>query len=298
MMAIYKKIFWLIIILVILAIVLSYVKSIMLYHPIPANIEKYDKFYQRLIQLTESKKYVLNYIVPTIDGILLDTVYVKNPDTNKCIIFFHGNAGNISMRFDIIKFLYHYASIIIFDYRSFGKSTGDSTLLSANNLKKDADAIWNFAITNLNIDPNNISFFGESLGCAIAISLAADLSKTMDSGYYPHSIICNSPFNSLASMVEVTFNKINLDFIGKLLSFFMGSEYRSDELIKYVNHKTKIILAHSPRDEIVPYNEGRRLYSAISQVHPNVKFINITGTHNNLGLTDQYIYALADLYDD
>lgn len=298
MMAYYKKIFWLIIILMILAIILSYIKGIMLYHPAPANAEKYEKFYQRLLQLAESRSYLLNFIVPTSDGIFLDAVYIKNPETNKCIIFFHGNAGNISMRYDMIKFLYNYASIIVFDYRSFGKSTGTNALLSATDLEKDAKAIWDYAVTNLKIKPNNISFFGESLGCAVAISLAAALSKNMESYYYPHSIICNAPFNSLGTMIEATFNKINLDLVGKVLGFFLGSEYKSDELIKYINHQTKILLAHSPRDEIIPYSEGRRLFTTISQLHPHVKFINITGTHNNLGLTDQYIYALADLFND
>ena len=296
-MSVYKKLFLLIIIFAIAAIILSYVKGVMLYHPMAPVPEKYDRFYQKLLQLTESRNYVSNNLIKTSDGIFLDSVYIKNPDTNKCVIFFHGNAGNLSMRFDMIKFLYNYASVIIFDYRSFGKSTGETTNLSDYGLRKDADTIWNFAVEKLNIRPNNISLFGESLGCAIAIRLAADLSKTMDSYNYPHSLILNAPFYSLVSMMKVIFDKINIGFVAKLLGVFM-SEYQSNEWIKYINHQTKIIIAHSPRDEIVPYNEGWRLYESIRQTHSNIKFVSITGTHNNLGLTDQYIYTLADLFND
>jgi pimeloyl-ACP methyl ester carboxylesterase len=294
----YKKLILLVIVLVIIFVVLIYVKNVMLYHPMPAIPEKYDKFYQRLLHLTETKNHINNTKIPTTDGILLDTVYIKNPDTSKCIIFFHGNAGNLSMRFDMIKFLYNYASVIIFDYRSFGKSNGDSLNLSSHGLKKDAEAVWNFAITKLNINANDISLFGESLGCSIAIYLAAKLSKQMDSQFYPHSLILNAPFYSLSSIIEIMFNKINISFFGKILSIFIGREYQSDKWISFVNHKTKIIIAHSPRDEIVPYKEGLNLYNLVIKTHNNVKFVNIRGTHNNLGLTDNYIYALADIFND
>lgn len=269
----------------------------MLYHPAPVNVAKYQRFYQKLFQLTESNKYISNVFVRTIDGIDLDTIYIKNLDTNKCIIFFHGNAGNISMRFDMIKFLYNFASVIIFDYRSFGKSSGSTSDLSANTLQKDAEAIWNYATNVLGINPNNISLFGESLGCSVAIRLAAELSKTMNNNHYPHSVICNSPFSSLSSMVNFVFKKINIGLLGKIVAYIIAQEYCSTDYIKYINHQTKLIISHSPRDEIIPYEQGLQLYHTISQIHPNIKFVNITGTHNNFGLTDQYIYALADLFD-
>ena len=264
----------------------------------PAIVEKYDRFYHKLLQLTESKNHVVNDFVKTSDGILLDTVYIKNPDATKCIIFFHGNTGNLSMRFDMIKFLYNYASVLIFDYRSFGRSNGDSSNLSSYGLYTDAESIWDYAVNKLNINANNISLFGESLGCAVAIYLAAKLSKNFNNEQYPHSLILNCPFYSLSSMIEIMFHKINIGFAGKIISLFLGREYQSNELICFINHQTKIIIAHSPRDEKIPYKEGYNLYNLISQSHHNAKFIAITGTHNNLGLTDNYIYALADLFND
>ena len=294
----YKKILILCIIIVVIYILIIYIKAAILYHPLPALPEKYNKFYQKIFQLTGSKKYISNIMIKTVDNILLDTIYVINPNATKCIIFFHGNAGNISMRYDIIKFLYNFASVIIFDYRSFGKSTGDKEKLSSESLHRDAETVWKFVTENLGINANNISLFGESLGCYVAIYLASKLSKHMDNKYYPHSIILNAPFFSLSSMMTNTFNKLNLGYIGEMLSLFIGREYQSNELIKFINHKTKVIIAHSPRDEVVPYNEGWKLYKFITSFRSGIQFINISGTHNNLGLTDDYIYALADLFDN
>lgn len=298
MIAIYKKIICLMMVLIIFIIVLSYLKIIMLYHPVSVNPEKYDRFYQKLLKMTDHNDYVSNISVPTNDGYLLDTFYIRNPNSDKCIIIFHGNSGNIAMRFEIIKFLYNYSSIIIFDYRSYGKSTGEISHLSCGSLKKDADAIWNYVTNYLGYPPNSISLFGESLGCSLAIYLTMELSKTMDPQNYPNSLILNSPFYSLSSMIELIFEKINVQFIGSLLSYFIGFEYQSNEWIKFVNYHTKILIAHSRKDEVIPYTEGQKLYAEIYQTHQNSQFISITGTHNNPALTDQYIYALAEIFDE
>lgn len=292
----YKKIILIVVMFIILFVILSYMKSSILYHPLPPDNSKYNRFYHKLYQMTESNDYVEKFNVKTSDGITLDVIYIKNPDTDKCVIFFHGNAGNISMRFDMIKFLYNYSSVLIFDYRSFGKSSGEISNLSSTALIKDAETIFNFAVEIIGIKANNISFFGESLGCSVAIYLAAKLSSEFNSDRYPHSLILNSPFYSLKSMIDITFNKLNIGIIGKIMTPLFGREYMSNEWIQIINPQIKIIIAHSPRDEVVPYKEGLNLYNLISKTHHNSKFINITGTHNNLGLTDNYIYTLADLF--
>ena len=287
----------LIIIIIILIFVSSFFKNTFIYVPQPASTDRYQKFYQKIHQLTESPDHVTNnFIQSNPDNIVLDTLFLKNLDTDICIIYFHGNAGNISMRYDMIKFLYNFGSILIFDYRSFGKSNGSLIDITEHTMETDAEAVWSYVKTNLKYDPNKISLFGESLGCSIALGLATKLSKTLEKSQYPHSLILNSPFYSLKSIISVIFSKMHLGLLGQIISMLYGNEYRSDLYIPYVNHMTKIIIAHSPRDEIIPHKEGFDLYKLISNTHPNVKFINILGTHNNLCLTDTYIYALSDIF--
>jgi uncharacterized protein len=286
--------------MLIIAIILFafYLKNAFLYHPIKSTDEKYQIFYHKLGNLIDSSNDLHHFNIHTDKGYQLDTVYVKNPNSDKYVMFLHGNSGNITMRYDMIKFLYNYASVVIFDYHAFGMSTGDQWSLFRDGLYHDAKTVWNFMIHKLEINPSAISLFGESLGCAIAIHLAAEISSQMDSIYYPHSLILNSPFYSLSSMIEMIFEKNNMVCMGGLISYLFGNEYRSNYWIKYLNHRTKIIVAHSPLDEIIPYRQGVDLYDSIRRLNNTVKFINIAGTHNNFGLTDDYIYALADLFDD
>jgi len=295
----YKKYILIFFIVGIILVILGEVKKTMLYHPIEANPDKYRRFYEKLVKdLTGSHELVENTILETDDNLQLDTVFVKNNSMDKCILFFHGNAGNISVRFDMIKFLYNFGSVVIFDYRAYGKSSGTMANLSCHGLQSDAMAVWNYATKKLGYKPNQIVLFGESLGCSIAIWLSSVQSRTLNSDNYPHSMILNSPFYSLSSMIEVTFDRVNLGIMGKFFTLLFGNEYRSDDWIKYTNFDMKIIIARSRWDELIPYTEGDNLFKLIQSTHPNVKLININGTHNNLQLTNEYIYGLSDMLEE
>jgi len=281
----------------VLLIVLSYVKNFLIYYPHKVTLYKYASFHDRVKKLVEVEDYVISAFVKTTDNIFLDTLYVKNPDSDKCIIFFHGNAGNLTMRYDMINFLYTYASVLIFDYRSYGRSDGYVIFSSDVSMQTDSDAIWSYCVNVLKYSPSKISLFGESLGCAAALKLSAELCKSFESDSYPHSVVLNAPFYSLGSMIRVIFEKLRMGFVGNFFSMIYGSEYKSDMLIQCINPQVKIIIAHSLHDEIIPYAEGFKLYKLVSDTHPNIKFINISGSHNNLYLTDAYIYALSAAYE-
>lgn len=294
----YKNTFLFLIIVGILILGLFIAKNRLIYHPSPESKEKFFRLNSKLIGLAGSKNLVKNFRIKTCDNIYLDTFYLINQNTSKSIIIFHGNGGNISMRYEIIKFLYNYASVIIFDYRSYGRSSGNFFDISSYGFDLDAKAVWNFCLVSLKIQPTDISFFGESIGCSVAIHLLEEISRTYDSTYYPHSVILNSPFLSMKSMIKETLLKMHAGFMANVLAQILGTDYKSDKWIEYVNHSTKIIIAHSQNDEMIPFDHGYRLFQSLLKFHPNVKFITISGSHNSPSFTDPYIYSLAELFDD
>lgn len=286
---------YIIISIVLIIFSISYLKNYMIYFPHKAQRAKYYYFYGRLKKLIESPDHMINKMIKTTDGEVLDTLYLKNLDSDICVIYFHGNAGNISMRFEMIKFLYTFASVLIFDYRSFGKSSGYNLLLSDRQLQTDADTMWSYATTELNYKPSKISLFGESLGCAVAIELASKLSH-LDQLSYPHSLVLNAPFYSLGSMIETICGKMNISFLGNIFEKIWGNEFKSDYHIQLINHQTRVLISHSIDDEIIPFDQGKELYELIASIHPSCQFINIGGSHNNPNITSKYIYALSKLY--
>ena len=66
--------------------------------------------------------------------------YVPAADSRGVLLFFHGNAGNISHRLDSIKIFHELGlEVLIIDYRGYGQSTGKTT---EQGTYLDAQAAW------------------------------------------------------------------------------------------------------------------------------------------------------------
>ena len=290
-----KEIVIILIVILFIVIFLSYLKARILYKPEECDPVKYDRFFDKLNHLAGTDNEIITQFISTNDNIMIDTTCIKNNDSKKLAIFFHGNAGNMSMRFDMIKFLHNYSSVLIFDYRSYGRSSGYISDLSSKTLLLDAKAVWNYAIDGLEYQPNDIVFFGESLGCAVSIQLACELSKT---DYVPQALILNCPFRSLSSMINHYLEQLRLGWASGLISTIFGQEYSSDKIIKTLNPNIEVVIAHCIRDEIIPYYQGCELFRILYDTHPDSKFLSIRGTHNSLVLTESYVYTLAQIFED
>lgn len=290
------KICAILIILSLIVLVILHLKRCIIYFPGRTTEEKFNKFKQKLISLTGSEDDVNERNIQTRDRFEINTMHIKNPSNNKCIIIFHGNAGTIATRYDIIKFMYNFCSVVIFDYRTYGKSTGVRTDLCSTSLCADALAVWNYTVKDLGYAPNNIVLIGESLGTSVATWLASHLSEDLNSAEYPAGLVLNSPFFSLSSITESKLKNMNYGLLHKILIPFLR-EYTTNQWIQSVSHRIKIIVAHSQFDEVIPYREAVKLFFTIRD-RPNSLFININGTHNNIGLTDEYIYCIAELINN
>src|SRR5438552_3653761 len=113
-------------------------------------------------------------------------------DGRRALLFFHGNAGNVSHRLERSKLLAAALGLDIFlvDYRGYGASTGRP---SEEGLYADAEAIFQAAIAR-GFRPEQLVLFGESLGCAVAVETALR---------HPcGAVILETPFLSIAAMAK------------------------------------------------------------------------------------------------
>ena len=99
------------------------------------------------------------------DGETLHGWYIPAPDSSAVLLFFHGNAGNISHRLDSIRIFHDLGlDVLIIDYRGYGQSTGKA---SEQGTYLDALAAWNYLVTTRRVAAERIIVFGRSLGGAI-----------------------------------------------------------------------------------------------------------------------------------
>ena len=89
----------------------------------------------------------------TPDNEVLHGWYVPSTDSRGVVLFFHGNAGNISHRLDSIEIFHELKlDVLIFDYRGYGQSSGKT---SEQGTYIDAQTAWDFLVNQRGIEPES-----------------------------------------------------------------------------------------------------------------------------------------------
>lgn len=174
------------------------------------------------------------------------------------LLWFHGNAGNITMRYELIRAMMNIpVRVFIIDYRGYGKSEGKP---SEQGLYMDARAAWNYLTVERRTSPDRIIIFGKSLGGAPAVDLASKVDAA--------GLIVQSSFSSAAEM--------SARMMPFLPRFLLRTKMDSASKIKKV-HCPKLFI-HSTTDEVVPYKLGRKLFNAAPEPK---EFYEIKGARHN-----------------
>lgn len=195
----------------------------------------------------------------TEDGLDLHGWYVPTANTDLTVLYFHGNAGNISGRLQTIQLLHNLGlNVFIFDYRGYGKSLGRP---SEQGTYKDARAAWNYLVSEKALENDQIVIMGRSLGGAVASWLAV-LKK-------PAATILESTFIAAADLGADLYPWLPVRFI-------IQYDYNTLENIKQI--RSPLFIAHSRDDEIVPYDHGKKLFEAAND--PKT-FVELRGPHGS-----------------
>ncbi len=195
----------------------------------------------------------------TSDGVSLHGWFVPAARSSGTVLFLHGNAGNISHRLDSVQMFHRLGySILIFDYRGYGRSGGSP---SEQGTYLDAEAAWNHLVEQRHISPNCIVLFGESMGGAIAAYLATRQK--------PAALVIASAFTSVPDMAQQIYPFLPARWLARI-------RYDTRGYLRSVT--APVLIAHSPQDEIVPYEHGQALYAA---ANPPKQFLELAGGHND-----------------
>lgn len=205
------------------------------------------------------------------DGVKLAGWFVPAADKAKfTILFFHGNAGNISHRLDTIK-LYHRLgfNVFIIDYRGYGQSEGRPSEAGSY---LDAEAAWHYLVEDRQVRPEQIIIVGRSLGGGVAAWLAQ---------HYPAgALVLESTFTSIPDMAAYQYPYLPVRPLARV---------RYNTLARVSTLALPLLIVHSPHDEVIPYNHGRQLFEAAPEPK---QFLETQGGHNDGFLISQEIYAM------
>ena len=214
--------------------------------------------------------------------------YIKNKNKNNLniknyvILFFHGNAGNISFRLSYIQKYYEIGfSMLFYDYPGFGLSDGTP---NEENCVETGKLFYDFLKNYKNYKHENIIFYGESIGGAISANLADKLNIKL--------LIVQSTFNDIKKIIHTLSinNYVNLivDNIGFETLNYIKNRYKKNVLKKIM--KTMVI--HSNNDELIDIKYAKELSNYSNE------FYIAEGTHSNINIDNDLIYKLLKFIAD
>tara|TARA_X000001036_G_scaffold438595_1_gene486885 strand:+ start:16626 stop:17453 length:828 start_codon:yes stop_codon:yes gene_type:complete len=189
----------------------------------------------------------------------LHTWYVKNNKNNLTVLYFSGNAFNISHRlFHVDVFNKLKINAFMFDYKGYGLST--DLIKNKESFFESSVLAYDYMIDELGIDSDSIIFWGYSLGSPIASELA---SRNNSLG-----IILESPVISINKISEERFPYIPFSVINKF----------NFDINQHINQsKSSVLIIHSKDDDVIPFRHVSVFFDNIER--NNKKLIEINGTH-------------------
>jgi pimeloyl-ACP methyl ester carboxylesterase len=195
------------------------------------------------------------------------------------LLIAHGNYGSIG--FGERPEFYAAArdiglNLFAYDYRGFGRSAGRP---GEQGLYRDAEAAYRYLTDSLRVSPGRIVLFGHSLGTGVATELATRVPSA--------ALVLEAAYTSLPDIGQAQYPWLPV----RLLA---GQRFETIEKIGKV--AVPKLLLHSPEDEIVPYEHGRRVYEA---ANGNKRLVTVRGGHAGAFREDRekYFGAIRELVE-
>ena len=216
------------------------------------------------------------YEQPVDYGLAFEDVFLETPDRVRLhgwflpalreekgvILFFHGNAGNISHRlYKVKRWVELGFSVFLLDYRGYGQSGG--SISNENDVLTDARTAFEWLAGEKKKQLVKTILYGESLGTHPVLRLAAE--------HRVAAVILEAPFTSFLDLARRHYPLVP----ALLLKNF---EFSNTEVISKV--KSPVFIMHGTDDEICPYAMGGELFEQTP--NPKEFFTIAGGRHNDL----------------
>ena len=213
----------------------------------------------------------------TDDGSRLHGWYLPAANPRAVVLFAHGNGGNLSHRVDVVDALSRSlgASVLIFDYRGYGRSDGRPT---PEGILADARAARRWLAEKAGVDESQIVLFGESIGGAVMVDLAA-----RDGA---RGLVLENTFTSLPDVAAYHYPWLPVRLV-------MRAQLNS--LAKIPDYRGPLLQFHGDADSIVPFQIGQKLFDAANQPK---RLIVVPGKDHNDPRTRMFYEELDRFLDE
>jgi hypothetical protein len=216
-----------------------------------------------------------------VDGSLLHGWLFTQKNAPYVVLFNHGNTGNITGRKNTAELLLKTgASLLMFDYRGYGKSEGKP---GVREICEDGVSAFDFLVRARGYKPSEIIVYGESLGTAVAAEIAAERPCA--------GIILQSGFTSLRRIGQ---EHVPLT---KLYPKFMFPSPLLDAAERMAVDEKPLLIIHGSKDQVVPLAHAKDLYERAAEPKMLVELPDCA--HSDIWCTapEQFVNAVRQFLD-
>ena len=105
----------------------------------------------------------------------IPVMYISNPSSTKVMLYFHGNAEDLTMAEYQMKQISSYCnlSVIGMEYPNYGLYQGNGAP-SEEKVKEDAEYLYKFVLHDMGLQEKDVIVFGRSMGSGPACWLAGN----------------------------------------------------------------------------------------------------------------------------
>jgi fermentation-respiration switch protein FrsA (DUF1100 family) len=204
---------------------------------------------------------------------------MRSPDASAArpwLFFLHGNASTVASRMNIL----HYErlrrlgfNVVTAEYRGYGGMEGVPTEAG---IESDARAAFETVSERFQLDPRRVVVYGWSLGSAVAIDLAGHVQ--------PAAVILEG---APASIMAIGQQRYPIFPVRQI----MRNPFES--ILKIHSVTSPKLFLHSRDDELVPIEEGRRLFDAAPAPK---QWVEVTGGHIYAAERDPAFFAHVESF--
>lgn len=208
------------------------------------------------------------------DGVRLHGWFFPHEQPRAVVLFAHGNAGNLThRRFHMRRLQQLGVSVLIFDYRGYGRSQGRP---DEPGILADARAARKWLAEKCGIAETQIVLQGESLGGGVMVDLAVSDGA--------RGLVLENTFTSLPDVGAYHYPALPV-------RFFMRN--RLDSLSKIAAYHGPLLQVHGDADRVIPFALGQRLFDAANEPK---QFVRLRDHDHNDPLPEEYYQALEAFY--
>jgi len=185
----------------------------------------------------------------------------------KAIIYFGGNAEDVSLNLDSFEKSFPDCALYLLHYRGYGGSSG---VPSEEAIQRDALTLFD----KVQAEHPHIAVIGRSLGTGVATRLSSERPVSR--------LVLVTPYDSFQEVAAEHFPYVPVRWL-------LRDKYDSGKYASRITIPTAIVAAEN--DEVIPGASTRKLFERFGKGVASMKVISATG-HNTISNSSEYLAAI------